>query len=135
MPEDISARNITKFDGQNFQCWKFQVRALFTVYGVQDVVSGDRTMPEEVAGEEAAQVALRQAWKKDNARAMYLMSSTLESKQLEPLIVCTTAKDMWGSLVRVHERTSSSNRLMLTQKFHEYRMYPGDSVVNHIAKV
>ena len=71
MSEDISARNVTKFNGQNFQCWKFQVRALFTVYGVQDVVSGERTLPAEVAGEAAEQAALRLAWRKDNAQAMY----------------------------------------------------------------
>lgn len=130
MSDEISARNISKFNGTNFQGWKFQVNMLFIAHGIRDVVDGTRIIPVGEAREEA-----RKQWIKDNARAMFSISSSIEYEQLEALIVCGTAKEMWDKLSRIHEQKSASTKLLLTQKFHEYRMYPGDSIVHHIAKV
>lgn len=65
MTEEISARNITKFNGSNFQSWKFQVNALLLAHGIRDVVDGTRKMPDG-AGEETA----KKTWQKDNARGI-----------------------------------------------------------------
>ncbi|XP_071578994.1 uncharacterized protein [Temnothorax nylanderi] len=74
-------------------------------------------------------------WMKDNAKPMFLMSSSIEYGQLESLLICTTAKEMWDKLSRVHEQKSASNKIFLLQKFHEYKMAASDSVVQHISKV
>ncbi|KAG7203937.1 hypothetical protein KM043_017095 [Ampulex compressa] len=66
---------------------------------------------------------------------MFLISSTIEYSQLECLITCATAKEMWDKLIAIHERTSASNKLLFLQKFHEYRMNLNNSVVSHIAKI
>lgn len=63
------------------------------------------------------------------------MSTALEYAQLEPLLVCESAKGMWDNLCRIHEQKSAANKLLLLQKFHEYRMASSDSVVQHIAKI
>lgn len=47
MAKEISARNVSKFDGVNFQSWTFQMRALFLAHGILDVVDGTRERPEE----------------------------------------------------------------------------------------
>lgn len=59
----------------------------------------------------------------------------MEYDQLEPLFVCTTAKGMWTKLSQIHEQKSASSKLSLLQRFHEYRMSPGDSVVQHVSKI
>lgn len=59
----------------------------------------------------------------------------MEYDRLEPLLVCVTAKDMWDKLCRIHKQKSASNKLVLMQKFHEYKMAAGDSVVQHMAKI
>lgn len=129
MSNEISSRNITKFDGSNFQAWKFQMNAIFVASGLQDVVSGARVMPGDAA------TAERKRWIKDNAKAMFLVSSSMEYTQLECLLTCITAKDMWDKLGNIHEQKSASNKLMLLQKFHEYRMNPNESVVQHVSRV
>ncbi|KMQ88490.1 copia protein [Lasius niger] len=129
MSEEISTRNIPKFDGKNFQGWKFQLKTLFTAYGIKDVVDGTRKMPDDT------QCAAAKAWVRENAKAMHVISTSLEFAQLEPLLECETANDMWEKLCRIHEQRSASNKLMITQKFHEYRMSPGDSVVQHVSRV
>jgi hypothetical protein len=78
------------------------VNVLFGAHGIRDTVDGSRVKPEGV-GQDIAR------WIKDNAKAMFLISTTIESEQLEPLLVCVTAKEMWEKLTSVHEQKSASN--------------------------
>ena len=74
-------------------------------------------------------------WVRNNAKAMFLISSSMEFAQFECLLSCTSAKQMWDKLGQIHEQKSASNKLMLTQKFFQYQMGPNDSAVTHITKV
>ncbi|XP_071568791.1 uncharacterized protein [Temnothorax nylanderi] len=113
------SRNLTV---QTSKVWRFQIKALFMAHEIDDVVDGTRTLPEERS------MAIAKTWIRDNAKAMFLISTALEPAQLEPLLVCESAKDMWDSLCRIHEQKLASNKLLLLQKFHEYRMGPNDSI-------
>ena len=126
---DLSTKQVKKFDGTNFLGWKFQMTQIFVASDELDIVNGEKPMPQD------CQSAEGKAWIKDNAKAMFFISSSMEYTQLEPLLTSVTAKQMWDKLVAIHSRKSASNKLMLTQKFHEYRMAPTDSVVQHVARV
>ena len=102
---------------------------IFVASDVLSIVTRDRVMPVDRESEEG------KAWIKENAKAMFFISSSMEYNQLEPLLTSVTAKQMWDRLVAIHSRKSSSNKLMLTQKFHEYRMGPTDSVVQRVSKM
>jgi len=125
MAETIDLRSVSKFDGSNFQAWKFQMKAIFIANGLTSVVNGTKTRSENNTTE----------WDKSNAKAMVIISSTMESSQLEYLLTCETATDMWTRLTTLHEQKSESNKLFLMTKFHDYKMAPNDSVAQHIAKV
>lgn len=133
MSQDISPRSLKKFDGTNFQGWKFQIKMLLTANDISDLVDGMRVMP--AAPEEGEEPLQMKAWIRDNAKAMFFISSAFEYDQLEPLLICTTAKEMWDNLCRIHEQKSAANKLLLLQRFHEYLMASSDSVIQHIAKV
>ena len=51
------------------------------------------------------------------------------------LLPCKSDNDMWTKLAAIHEQKSATNKLIMTQRFHEYRMNSGDSVVQHVAKI
>jgi len=69
LTEDISLCNIVKFDGTNFQSWKFQLKTLFDYNGLMDIVEGKETLPEEVTDANAAtRDAHRTTWKRRNAK-------------------------------------------------------------------
>ena len=51
------------------------------------------------------------------------------------LLTCTTSKAMWDRLGVIHEQRSASHKLLLSQRFHEYRMDPKDTVVQHVSEV
>ena len=129
MVSEFSARHAAKFDRTNFLGWKFQMKSLFIAHGIHDIVTGVRAMPVDRESEDA------KTWVKENAKAMFLISSAMEYPQLESLLVYTTAKEMWDVLKLIYEQKSASNKLMLTHRFHAYSMDPLNTVVQHIAKV
>lgn len=66
---------------------------------------------------------------------MCFVSSSIEDSQLECLLNCKTVKEMWDKLGRIHEQKSQSNKMMILQKFHGYRMDSNESVVQHVSRV
>lgn len=128
MAEAISTKSVVKFDGNDYQGWKFQMRSLFVAHRIWEIVNGTKQRPE-AAGPE------RETWTVENARAMFLLSSTLDPAQMRPLLICETACDMWQRLAALHEQKSSSNKLLLSTRLYEYKMSANDSITNHIAKV
>lgn len=132
MSEVTDLRNVTKFNGQNFQLWKFQMRAVFLAHDLLEIVNGTEGKPEAPTGTAEDK---RPAWIKKDAKAMFILSSSMDYSQLDYLVTCTSANAMWTKLSTIHEQKSASNTLALTTKFHDYRMAPGDSAAQHMAKI
>lgn len=129
MSEEVTVRHVQKLDGSNFLSWKFQMNAVFVAAVVSEIVNGSIARPADPSLPAAA------TWRKDNAKAMVLISTSIEMSQFEPLLTCITTKEMWDALCRVHEQKSSSNKLFLMQKFHDHKMSTGDSIMQHVARV
>ncbi|KYN12127.1 Copia protein [Trachymyrmex cornetzi] len=128
MSETIDLKNVTKFDGTNFQLWKFQIKTILTTSGLINVTDKALMKPEPVAADYAT-------WNTRNAKAMCILSSAMEYSQLEFLVTCETAAEMWAKLSSIHEQKSAANKLTLMTKFHEYKMASNDSVAQHVAKI
>lgn len=105
------------------------MNAIFIASGIDDVVYGDREKPEPT---EAVKL---KTWKQDDAKAMFLISSAMDTPSMQSLLCCSSSKEMWDKLTMIYEQKSESNKLVLTQRFYEYRMDASDSVVQHVAKV
>lgn len=129
MAGEISARSLTKFDGKNFQYWKFQITSALVANDLLGYVDGTKARPNNLTNDEGT------TWTRQDAKAKYLLSASIEPEQMESLLVCTTSKEMWDTLLVIHEQRSESHKLLMSQRFHEYRMDSNDTVVQHIAKV
>jgi len=116
MPDSIDLRSIRKFDGTNFQAWKFQMKAILFAAKLTEVVYGVKKR------EEATSQAAREAWDDSIARAIVIISSTMEDSQIDYLLTCETAADMWNRLSIIHEQKSESTRSLLMSRFHGYRI-------------
>jgi len=127
MSASIDLKNAAKFDGTNFQAWKFQMRAILMANDILGIVEEFETKPEDQAQ--------KKAWIQRDAKAMVILSSSMDTSQLDYLIICESSAEMWRKLRSIHEQQSESNKLLLMTSFHEYRMATGDSVTQHIAKV
>lgn len=105
MSDDMSARMIKWFDGTNFQGWKLQITAVLMANEIYKVVDRSRMKP---ADQEGYNAALTQAWVRDNAKATVIIAPAMKYKQLQSVLVCTTAKAMWDKLSTMHELKSVS---------------------------
>ena len=129
MAGELSVRQVSKFDGQNFSAWKFQLNAVLIAHDLLEIVNDTRIKPADVTS------APGKAWIKDNAKVMFLISSVMEPTQLNCLLSCVSAKEMWDKLSTIHEQKTATHKLMLMQRFHEYKMDTSDSVAQHVAKI
>lgn len=105
MTDIIDIKSVTKFDGTNFQLWKFQIKTFLTASGLMDIVDGSMPKPEIIAENHAA-------WNVKNAKAMCILSSAVEYPQLEYLITYDNAAEMWTKLSSIHEQKSTANKLL-----------------------
>ncbi|KYN10984.1 Copia protein [Trachymyrmex cornetzi] len=128
MSKAIDLKNVTKFDGTNFQLWKFQIKTILMANGLMNVTNGMLPKPEPAAADYAT-------WNTRNAKAICILSSAVEYSQLEYLVTCETAAEMWVKLSSIHEQKNAANKLTLMTRFHEYKMASNDSVAQHVAKI
>lgn len=91
----IDLKNITKFNGTNFQLWKFQMLAVFEASGLKEIVEENLSRPSE-------QGQLYTAWTSKNAEAKCILASSMDFSQLEYLITCQTANEMWQKLSNIY---------------------------------
>lgn len=126
---EVSVNQMAKFNGKNFQTWKFQMDAILKASSIQEVVKGTKKRPTD-----AAQVNEIAQWDKDDAKGMYLLSTAMVPEQLETLINCTTANEMWLQLISIHEQRSETNKSILMSNFYAYKMTSSDTV-QHISKI
>ena len=106
----------------------FQMRVLFVAHRIWGIDDGSKTRP-------AAGAAYLETWEVENAKAMFLLSSTLEITQMRPLLIFETARKMWQKLEVLHQQKSASNRLLLSTRLYEYKMSANDSIMQHVSKI
>lgn len=138
---DIS--HITKFDGNNFSFWKFQLKLILEHHGLVDIVEGKEPMPKAIdlhsdnsnATEVAARDELIKNWKqKDNASRNFIVSS-LDERCQRSLMNCTTSSQMWSRLKTQFELVSQENKHLLMAKFMGYEYGTGNKIMDHITAV
>lgn len=80
MSASIDTKNVAKLDSTNFQVWKFQMRAILVANDILTIVDGSEKKPEDQAQ--------RKAKIQRDAKAMFILSSSMEPSQLDYLIIC-----------------------------------------------
>ncbi|RLU23888.1 hypothetical protein DMN91_004096 [Ooceraea biroi] len=128
MGDSFDLRNITKFNGTKFQLWKFQMLAVFETCGCKEIVKGSLVRPAE-------DDPIHTNWVSKNAKAKCILASSMEFAQLEYLISCQTANEMWQKLSNIYEQRSAANKSILLSRFYECRMGANETVMQHVSKI
>lgn len=123
--------NIQKFDGKNFQLWKYQLEIIFRAEGISDIVNGTTKRPIKDENNDNEQ----KLWEEKNTKAMLIISTAMEFEQLQTVMTCEKAADMWTRLKIIHEQRSSVNKIALKQQFFNYKMNNTDTIAQHISKI
>lgn len=100
---------------------------VFAAEGLTDIVNNKTEFPAEVTEQKV--------WNEQNAKAMLLISTSMEFSQLQTVIACQKAAEMWKRLKSIHEQRSSVNKITLKQHFFNYKMSSTNSISQHISKI
>lgn len=113
--------NLEKFDGNNFRQWKFQIKCALKAKGI-DI---DTPKPAINSVE----------WLKNDGMAMFILTSSMDFKQITLVENCETAKEIMTKLESIYEQKSELCKMLIHEKFYQYKMAGSDSVAQHISKV
>lgn len=127
MATRVDISTVTKFDGKNYRQWKFQMTFALKAKGLNDVVSDTKAKPIDVPGIEK--------WETNDAIAMFTLTTAMDLSQITLIENCTTAKQMIEKLDSIYEQKSETNKMLVHERFHQYKMEINDSISQHIAKV
>lgn len=125
----LDSGSIAKFDGSNFQLWKFSVNILFKAEGLVSVVDGTVIEPADRTSNDWKD------WDAKNSKAQVILLSTICQEQIQHLINCGNAAEMWSRLITIHEQKTEISRELLWQKFYEYKMPENGKVAEHISAI
>jgi hypothetical protein len=122
-----SLKVMEKFDGGNFQLWKFKMRMMLSKHGLWKFVDGSATLPsEEVATTD---------YNEKEMKAFALLCEYLTDAQLAHIQYCDNVRSVWEALCDVHEAKTIGNKLFLRRRFFTIKMQEGDDMLVHINTV
>ncbi|GJQ79267.1 hypothetical protein Trydic_g5510 [Trypoxylus dichotomus] len=101
------------------------MKIIFAAEGLTDIVNGKAELPVEANEQKICN--------EQNAKAMLLISTSMECSQLQTVITCQKAVEMWKRLKSLHEQRSSVNKITLKQQF--FKISSTDSISQHISKI
>src|SRR6218665_3698274 len=124
MAESSDTRyTVGKLNNSNSQIWKFKVKMLLIREDTWTVVQGDT--PDPVPDD----------WQRKDEKAQCTISLTVEDNQLVHICNCTSAKDMWKQLQKVHERSNLSSKMYLRNKLYKMRLQDDQNMQEYISAV
>lgn len=119
----------------NYKLWRFNVERHLKNQNVWELVVENR---KPVKGEQETVEAFtvrEAAFNPKNVVVELIISNSIEESEVNHIITCESAYEMWTALQRVHEKKNPTSKLMASQAFHEYRYETGMEISKHIANV
>lgn len=120
---------VNKFDGKNYNQWKFQIKCALIAKGVYDITTGKVTKPGQDKPKDL------ESWIKSDGYAMYLLTSAMDISQISLVENCSSSKEIMDKLDSIYLQKSETTKMMVHEKFHQYKMDMKDSIAQHISKV
>lgn len=120
--EVSNAMRIEKFNGKEFRQWKFQINCALKAKGLNIYAARPTTGDTN-------------QWEKNDGMAMFIITSSMELNQISLIENCETAKEVMVKLESIYEQKSELNKMIVHEKFYQYKMSPTDNIAQHISKV
>lgn len=118
---------LIKFNGDNYNLWKYQMRHVLRSHGLLGQVDGTKPKPAEADALEK--------WDKDDAEAFILLFGEMRQDLAAEVASLDTAKELWDALSRKCEQKSAENKVMIMQRFQACNMTHDESVSSYISRL
>jgi len=143
--------NLHKYNGKEYNIWKFQAQAFLDGRGFMSIVDGTETLPvlpslssstpvpeiqfgrtlfqgtptsEEVLSPEerdAIQNAILD-FKKRDKQAFSILIQLVDKPILHQIVNCKTSKEIWDKLALIHQRTAVQSLYQLQENYYNMRL-------------
>jgi len=123
MADAATTLRITKLNGTNYQTWTFKLALLLTKEDLWETTIRD---PPD---------SLTDDWRIKDRKARANIGLLLEDSQLHLVRKETTAKGMWTSLQRYHEKSTLSNKVSLLRRICNLKLPEGGNMERHIIQM
>lgn len=124
--------DILKLNNNNYSNWKYKVKLLLMKENIfKKVIEG--TCP--VAAEGNTNQKLIDDWEAADSRAQAYIGLTIEDDQLIHVRDKNTAKDMWETLKKYHEKSTLTNKVHLMRTICLLKLEEGGNAAQHITKM
>jgi transposase InsO family protein len=130
--------HVAKFDGTNFQFWKFQITLLLEQHDLIEIVTGVSTAPIpdiDASTQAVKNSAVIKTWNQRDSTARNFIVFTMESQQARSMMTCKSAKEMWTRLTDQYEQVASENKHFLRQRFYQYEFNKEHDIAAHITMI
>lgn len=119
----------------NYKLWRFNVEHHLKNHNVWEWVTENKK-PVKAENETVAAFAVREAAiNPKNMIAKLIISNSIKESEVDHIMTCESAYEMWTALQRVHEKKNPTSNLAASQAFHDYRYETGMEISKHIANV
>lgn len=119
---------MTKFDGNNYLQWKFQIKCALKAKGLWNIVEGKTLKPTVNIQEE-------EIWEKKDAQGMFMLTAAMGLNQITLIENCDTSKEIVDKLDSIYLQKSETNKMIVHERFYQYKMCITDTIAQHIAKI
>lgn len=106
---------IKKLNNGNYQVWKYKLELLLIKEDLWDIVINEK--PENVDA----------TWMSKDGKARATIGLLVDDSQLVHLRKLKTARDYWETLMKTHEKSTLSNKVMLLKKLCRMQLKEGQA--------
>lgn len=123
--------SINKFSGTNYPQWKFQISCALKAKGLWKIAVGEEIKPHSTSTNSGEIEKFNQK----DAKAMFVITSAMDLNQISLIENCECSKEIFTKLDSIFQQKSDFTKMMLLDQFHQIKMDPSDTVVQHISKI
>ena len=125
-----------RFNGTNFNVWKFSLFIRLREHGLVSIVDGSRAILQEIReGLIISNQAAIDQWKKDENLATHYLFNTCNEEQQQSLLTCESAHAIWTSVTNQFQQGAIERRQSLQQEFLNYKFKPEHDVRAHVEAI
>jgi hypothetical protein len=136
IPSREGSIQTVKFNGNNFNIWKYSLFIRLREHDLVPIVEGTRPKPavNRVAGEITNQGQI-DAWIKDDNLAIHYLFNTCLEEQQSSLLTCETSNAIWTSVTNQYQRNSIERRHAIQQQFLNLTFNAEQGVRAHVERI
>ncbi|KAL7292520.1 hypothetical protein TKK_0014093 [Trichogramma kaykai] len=122
-------------DASNWQEWKFLMTMHLDDADLLQYCDGTKVMPTKTEENKANFDAQLAAWQKADKTVRKTIAMMLESKPLQLIMDCSSARSMWSKLHTVYEMKSEESLALVQKKFFDFKWDSTGSMSQHISNL